>query len=95
MIEGDTYSLVYILEILSCMKFRFRFAGKFSIVCEYFPGPLRIHAANFPDEFFMDISWFHYLANLHEYWIERLHRSPIFALQRYRSIFLVAALHII
>ena len=60
------------------------FRREFSITLEYFAGNFlspvnnsrRIHAAkisaNSSDEFFTDIPWLRYIANLHEYWIERL-----------------------
>ena len=51
------------------MNFRFNFARNFLSPVNI---SRRIHAANCSSEFFMDIPWFRYLANLHEYWIERL-----------------------
>ena len=51
------------------MNFRFDFAGNFLSPVNI---SRRVHAANCSDEFFLDIPWFRYLANLHEYWIERL-----------------------
>ena len=69
MIEGDAYSLVYILYILSCMNFCFDFAGNFLSPVNI---SREIHAANCSDEFFMDNLLLCYLANLHEYLIERL-----------------------
>ena len=71
MIEGNAYSLVYILYILSCLNVRFDFAGNFLSPVNI---SWRIHAVNCSDQFFMDIPWFRCLANLHEYWtrIERL-----------------------
>ena len=50
------------------MNFRFDFAGNFLSSVNI---SRRIHcAANCSVEFFIDIPWFRYLANLHEYWIE-------------------------
>ena len=60
MIEGDSYSLVYIPFILSHINFSFDFAGNF------------LSPVNISDELFMDTSWFRYLANLHEHLIERV-----------------------
>ena len=51
------------------MNFRFDFAGNFLSPVNI---SRQIHASNCSDEFFMDIPWFLYFANLHEYWIERL-----------------------
>ena len=57
--EGDAYSLICILSVLSCMNFRFDFAGNFL-------SPVNIYG-EFTLLIFMDIPWFRYLANLHEY----------------------------
>ena len=91
MIEGDSYSLVYIPFILSHINFSFDFAGNFLSPVNI---SRQIQAANCSFEFFMDISWFLYLANL-LIGSRNSHHSQIFALQRYQFIFDVSALSII